>query len=406
MRAARVERVFVSRMFPKLAGVKGLLLRLSSLDADATAAVRVIAHFQALLAADRVDPPALLRSTAALAECPAGMELADGRVLRAGPDGAALAGRPGPVSGAADLGAAGRVWLERPGPAGPFDDLVLEWLAVAARTLAQPPPAAVDPGLLEVVLSGRETVADRTRAPRLLGFVAQAPLRAVVVAAPGEPESLALALLGRGRPPGTVRAARIGGHGVALVQWAAAPGTPAIAGGPDSPAGDTDSPAGELREVLRGAVRVGVGGAVEATAAARSFEQAVVALRFAMPGAAAEAVADHDELGTVAVLADLPAARLRALPDVTLLAAVAARDGGAAGIDALSAFCRTGSLRQAAAELHLHHSSVATRLDRVEAVTGWRLREPGDRFRARLALYAWRLACADDDDPLAAPFTR
>jgi sugar diacid utilization regulator len=132
----------------------------------------------------------------------------------------------------------------------------------------------------------------------------------------------------------------------------------------------------------------------------------VVALRFAVPGAAAEAVADHDELGTVAVLADLPAARLRALPDVTLLAAVAARDGGAAGIDALSAFCRTGSLRQAAAELHLHHSSVATRLDRVEAVTGWRLREPGDRFRARLALYAWRLACADDDDPLAAPFTR
>jgi hypothetical protein len=334
------------------------------------------------------------------------MELADGRVLRAGPDGAALAGRPGPVSGAADLGAAGRVWLERPGPAGPFDDLVLEWLAVAARTLAQPPPAAVDPGLLEVVLSGRETVADRTRALRLLGFVPQAPLRAVVVAAPGEPESLALALLGRGRPPGTVRAARIGGHGVALVQRAAAPGTPAIAGGPDSPAGDTDSPAGELREVLRGAVRVGVGGAVEATAAARSFEQAVVALRFAVPGAAAEAVADHDELGTVAVLADLPAARLRALPDVTLLAAVAARDGGAAGIDALSAFCRTGSLRQAAAELHLHHSSVATRLDRVEAVTGWRLREPGDRFRARLALYAWRLACADDDDPLAAPFTR
>ncbi|MDQ0786496.1 CdaR family transcriptional regulator [Streptomyces sp. B3I8] len=376
--------------------MKGLLLRLSSLDADATAAVRVIAHFQALLAADRVDPAALLRSTAALAECPAGMELADGRVLRAGPDGAALAGGPGQVSGAADLGAAGRVWLERPGPAGPFDELVLEWLAVAARTLAQPAHAAVDPGLLEVVLSGRETVADRTRALRLLGFAPQAPLRAVVVAAPGEPESLALALLGRGRPPGTVRAARIGGHGVALVQRAAVPGAP-------SPTGGTDSPAGELREVLRGAVRVGVGGAVEALGAARSWEQAVVALRFAAPGVPAEAVADHDELGTVTVLADLPAARLRALPDVTLLAAVAARDGGAAGVDALSAFCRTGSLRQAAAELHLHHSSVATRLARVEAVTGWRLREAGDRFRARLALYAWRLAWADDGDPLTTP---
>jgi hypothetical protein len=384
--------MFVSGNFPKLAAVKGLLLRLSSLDADATAAVRVIAHFQALLAADRIDPAALLRSTAALAECPAGMELADGRVLRAGPDGTALTGRPGPVSGTAELGAAGRVWLERPGAAGPFDDLVLEWLAVAARTLAQP-PRAVDPALVEVVLSGRETVADRTRALRLLGFVPQAPLRAVVVAAPGEPESLALALLDRGRPPGTVRAARIGGHGVALVQRTAAPG---------APAGDAPSPAGELRQVLRGAVRVGVGGGVEALRAAESWQQAVLALRFAVPGVPAEAVADHDELGTVAVLADLPADRLRALPDVRLLAAVAARDGGAAGLDALSAFCRTGSLRQAAAELHLHHSSVASRLERVEAVTGWRLREPGDRFRARLALYAWRLA-RGADEPLTTP---
>ncbi|MDX3362778.1 MULTISPECIES: PucR family transcriptional regulator [Streptomyces] len=375
--------------------MKGLLLRLSSLDADATAAVRVIAHFQALLAADRVDPAALLRSTAALAECPAGWELADGRVLRAGPDGTALADRPGRMSGAADLGTAGRVWLERPGPPGPFDDLVLEWLAVAARTLAQPSPAA-DPGLLEVVLSGRETVADRTRALRLLGFAPQAPLRAVVVAAPGEPEALVPALLARGGAPGTVRAARLGGHGVVLLQRARVPGAPPAAGG-------GDSPAGELREVLRGTARVGVGGAVEALRAAESWQQAVVALRFAVPGVPAEAVADHEELGTAAVLAELPAARLRELPDVALLAAVAAREGGAAGIEALSAFCRTGSLRQAAAELHLHHSSVATRLERVEAATGWRLRDCGDRFRARLALYAWRLAGAEEGEALTTP---
>lgn len=61
---------------------------------------------------------------------------------------------------------------------------------------------------------------------------------------------------------------------------------------------------------------------------------------------------------------------------------------------ALEAFCRTGSLRKAAALLHLHHSSVADRLARVEDELGWRLDEPGDRFRARFALLARRLASA------------
>ncbi|MCC9741966.1 helix-turn-helix domain-containing protein [Streptomyces sp. MNU89] len=49
-------------------------------------------------------------------------------------------------------------------------------------------------------------------------------------------------------------------------------------------------------------------------------------------------------------------------------------------------------MRQAAAELHLHHSSVAARLAHVEETLGWRLRDPQDRFRAHLALYAWRLS--------------
>jgi hypothetical protein len=46
---------------------------------------------------------------------------------------------------------------------------------------------------------------------------------------------------------------------------------------------------------------------------------------------------------------------------------------------------------------------VATRLERVEAATGWRLRDSGDRFRARLALYAWRLAGAEEGEALTTP---
>ena len=48
--------------------MRGLLLRLSALDADAESAVRVIAYFDALVARS-TDPAALVRATAALAEC-------------------------------------------------------------------------------------------------------------------------------------------------------------------------------------------------------------------------------------------------------------------------------------------------------------------------------------------------
>ena len=141
--------------------MKGLLLRLSALDADAAAAVRVIAHFEALLGSGVLDAAALVRSTAGLAECPAGWRPADGETLRFGPDGIPAAGEPPFFSGELDLGPAGRVWLERPGRAGPLDDLVLEWMAIAARVLdgggrGAEPPHVADPALVELVLSGRE----------------------------------------------------------------------------------------------------------------------------------------------------------------------------------------------------------------------------------------------------------
>ncbi|WP_371479179.1 PucR family transcriptional regulator [Kitasatospora sp. NBC_00315] len=381
--------------------MKGLLLRLSALDADAASAVRVIAHFEALLRGGALDPGMLARSTAGLAECPAGLLLADGRTARYGPDGVALPGTPGLVSGEAGLAGGGRVWLERPGVAGPFDDLVLEWMAIAARLLGGPPrsaepPHVADPALVELVLSEREAVEDRARALRLLGLAPEPPLRVVAVAVdpatapqgradPADPGVEAVALLGRGALPAAVRVARVGRLGVVLLQRR---------DGGASPAGELRAVLGEraaLRESARG-VRVGIGGAAEPMAASASWAQARSALRFAGAGAPDEALVDHDELGPVALLAQIPAERLRAEPDVRALDELAGREGGALSIAALAAFCRTGSLRQAAAELHLHHSSVAARLAHVEGALDWRLRDPQDRFRAQLALYARRLA--------------
>ncbi|GHF18011.1 hypothetical protein GCM10014715_86350 [Streptomyces spiralis] len=379
--------------------MKGLLLRLSALDPDAATAVRVIAHFEALLGTT-VDATALVRSTAGLAECPAGLELADGRTMRFGPDGVALPGEPGEVSGAAALAPAGRVWLERPGGPGPLDELVLEWMAVAARMPNSGParsaaPHVADPALVELVLSEREAVQDRARALRLLGLAPEVPLRVVAVAGgDADPGVRAVAVLGRSALRGTVRMAGVGPLGVALIQRRDGAASPAAellevvrgdGGGPSGPGGPWATARG---------VRMGVGGAAAPLEAGISWAQARAALRFAVADDPMEAVTDHDALGAVALLADIPPERLRAQPDVRTLEQVAGREGGELNLAALAAFCRTGSLRQAAAALHLHHSSVAARLAHVEDATGWRLRDPQDRFRAQLALYARRLAAA------------
>ncbi|GAA3617530.1 PucR family transcriptional regulator [Streptomyces chitinivorans] len=420
--------------------MKGLLLRLSALDADAATAVRVIAHFEALLGG-ALDPVTLTRSTAGLAGCAAGLELPDGRTVRFAPDGAALTGAPGRVSGRVDLEPAGCVWLERPGVPGPFDELVLEWMAIAARVLAGRPrpartPRAADPALVELVLSGREAIEDRARALRLLGLEPGTPLRVIAVAAQAgtgaDAGVEAVALLGRGALRGTVRVARVGSLGAVLVQRRGgapggddAPGGEGASGGQGAPGSAPDgtgtaSPAAELRAAMRErardrstargpapGTRVGIGSGADPLDAHTSWAQARSALRFAVAGAPREAVADHDELGPLALLADIPVERLRAQADVRRLGRLGdpahgegERGGSAAGqarpggelLAALAAFCRTGSLRQAAAELHLHHSSVAARLAHVEKETGWRLRDPQDRFRAQLALYALRLA--------------
>lgn len=375
--------------------MKGLLLRLSSLDADAAAAVRVIAHFQALLTGGGADPVVLVRSTAGLAQCPAGLELPGGRRVRFGPDGEALPGAPGRVSGAVGLQPAGRVWLEREGDAGPFDALLLEWMAVAATVGGpgrnSPSPQAADPALVERVLSEREAIEDRTRAVRLLGLHPGLPLRVVAVsAAPGADAGVeAVALLARSRLPAAVRVATVGVLAVVLVQ--AQDGTDGVA------AELRETVTGRLRERIPGgdrarSVRAGIGGRAAPAQASVSWAQARTALRFAATGGPEEQVVDHEALGPLALLAEVPAARLRADPGVRALAGLAARGGGDLSITALAAFCRTGSLRQAAAALHLHHSSVAARLAGAEEALGWRLREPDGRLRAQLALYAWRLS--------------
>jgi DNA-binding PucR family transcriptional regulator len=73
------------------------------------------------------------------------------------------------------------------------------------------------------------------------------------------------------------------------------------------------------------------------------------------------------------------------------VAAIGRVAGSPDDLETLDVYCATGSLRRAADLLHLHHSSVARRLEQIGKALDIELTEPTGLMRARLALTAWRL---------------
>ena len=149
---------------------------------------------------------------------------------------------------------------------------------------------------------------------------------------------------------------------------------------------------------MRTGVQIGIGAKVDAGDAEASWQQALMALRFARPASTRasasdprEAVVDYDELGVLALLADIPPERLSNDPRVAALDAFGATANGEVDIATLEAYCQHGSLRRTAQVLYLHHSTVSARLARIEEAMGWDLDDPAERFRAQLALWARRL---------------
>ncbi|MGW1550583.1 helix-turn-helix domain-containing protein [Streptomyces sp. NPDC002346] len=96
----------------------------------------------------------------------------------------------------------------------------------------------------------------------------------------------------------------------------------------------------------------------------------------------------YAELGALALLAQVPQDSMRDNADVAALARIA---DNPQDVETLDAYCATGSLRRSADLLHLHHSSVAGRLERIGKTLGIELTEPTGLVRAGLALTAWRL---------------
>lgn len=324
--------------------MKGLLLRLSGLDADAESAVRVIGFFDRLIT-ERAGLDALVRSTSELAGCPVGLHApGQGLLLRADAGGAVTAGPVPAKASVRALEGGVEVWVARQGAPAPLDDMLLERFAIAAAVLLEhssvPLPELGDPALIELVLSDGVGTAERSRALHLLGIAATAPLR--VLAATGE-------VPGRSVLLGSVRAVL-------------------------------------TTEVPETAGRLGVGPSLPAIDAARSWQAARTALRYTSDS---EPVVWWERLGGLALLAgQVGLADIAALPDVCALDRLAAEPGM---ITMLDVVCATGSVRKAAAALHRHHSTMPARLARAESVLGFELDSAAGRFRLHLALMLRRL---------------
>jgi DNA-binding PucR family transcriptional regulator len=95
----------------------------------------------------------------------------------------------------------------------------------------------------------------------------------------------------------------------------------------------------------------------------------------------------HDDLGGLALLADLP--EPADVPDLRALEHAAA--AGPWVLSTLHAFAEASSLRAAATALRLHHSSFQDRITQAEHLLGWPIRDPHGRLRLQLALALRRL---------------
>jgi len=325
--------------------MKGLLLRLSALDADAESAIRVIGFFDSLVTG-KADLNTLLKSTATLAECPVGVD-APGRglVLRAEPGGAIEVAGPPAVAVGREAGEAA-FWIGRRAGQMPLDEILLERFALAGSILLDRTdnalPAVGDPALVELVVSASAGIAERSRALHLLGMHPTAPLR--VVAVSGEVVAPLAAPVGE----------------VTAVLWD-----------------------GTADPQLEGAL-LGIGPALPAMQAADSWQAARTALRFTAPETP---VVRAEDLGGLAVLAE----RLRPEDfsdsvDVVALDRLAAEPSGEDHLAILRAYCATDSVRKAAALVYRHHSTVAYRLQHAEKVLGFPLDTPAGWFRLSLAV--------------------
>ncbi|MDT0573381.1 helix-turn-helix domain-containing protein [Streptomyces sp. DSM 3412] len=335
--------------------MRELIGRLEVTD-DATAgALRVIGHFDSLIE-ERASVAAVVRATAALAGCPAGLHDAGRGIARRYDS----QGHPLPEAESrswARVAVPDRpgswVWLERAAEARPLDALILERSVLAIQTLTGDSVRRDADTAVRIACDPDVSETDRLDAVGMLGLTC--PVTVVVTVSPG---------------PSTPHTTRIGADAVALVPEAA-----------------------DLPQDLRAGTAV----ARRPSHLPTALERARVALRLSdrADGPGPSLVA-YDDLGALAVLAERITPREAAITtDVHRLDQVLVTHAWV--IDTLQAVLDQASLRRAASVLHVHHSTLQERLSWLSTQLGYAVTKPGGRQRAAVAVLFWRIAHSEDE---------
>jgi hypothetical protein len=346
--------------------MKELAGRLAALDPDAGAAVRVIAYFDRLVE-ERAGLEAIVRGAAVLAGCPARLVDERRRVhIEVEADGRrrdeVTPTDPAWLSSPVASGDSPALWLERPGPAGPVEAMVLERATTAARAVLERTRGTSsggggnphDPAWVEVVLDASASEQIRLQAARRLGLDRAPLVRAVAIQ--GSPARVEVIATSQASAP------QVGGR------------------------------------------RAGIGPAVPVLDLPSSWVAARTALRLTAEGTEQDPgprVVYADQIGGLAVLAAAVGPETKPVADVRTL-----EHAGAAApwmLATLEAVATSPSLRAAAAKLTVHHSTLQERLAHAEQLLRWSVHDPHGRLRLQLALALRRLHHHQPGIPDASP---
>jgi len=328
-----------------------LVGRLTALDPEASESLKVIAYFDVLVNG-HASMEVLLRGAAVLGGCTAGFA-SDRIVASVDAHGkrltTATAPEPGRWMEHAVPGGA-HAWMERQGAPHANDEMILERLAIALGImLERSAPQAAIRKAVETVIDSDESPEDRRAAAARLLLDPGAEF--VVIAEPaGSPSAH--------------------GHNTVVV-----------------------TPAGAVRAVITARAeeghgsRAGIGVVVHSDNLDHSWATALTALRLTSDR---EPVLRADDLGALILLMD--AAGSRGADHADLAALRAAIDGSPRALPVLEAVVHTDSLRAAAAEAGLHHSTIQARAVELSSMLGFDVRTTVGRTRLTIALGLYRIA--------------
>lgn len=365
--------------------VQGLMLKLLNVDSPSERALRVVAYFDQL-GANNPDLDSVVRATAVLADCVAGIAVPDkGLSLRFGADGRPVQGRasPGARSETLVLEDVGlEVWLERGDGREELDEFIVERFALAAASVIQRHQPQLDiaqahgfsdPALSQIVVNERATEPERSRAAALLGVPASSTVQ-LIAFEPAPQDSLERARVRMQDAWGARIFFAPMSRNLSLI---IAPLARPVAWG------DVE---------IEG--RAASGDVVDLLHAPSSWQQAREALRFAGRSAAWPRLLSAAELGATLLLARLETTEVLGSPDVAAIEGLLRTKSGPEDIGLLDHIVHTSSIRSAAKAASFHHSSVQSRVRRIEKALGLSLSQPDERARIVIALALWQVHSA------------